>query len=401
MGYPVAYRTAAARAHRGLSNPVALVLIPPPKTGYMLPPTEWRKLAMRQITQVAPDLPLLRPWQIHQLRYGLRRLAWLHPALRIANIAWDLYDVHNAWKMQTSGIGPGWIHVCGPSTPPPPPPVDYNTDEGWRYSQIFAPWTNALCGTAGQGGPHSTATVVNINWVGAVAVKYLSGLNQLNIRRWFYETIYYKMNPEPGDESGPVQSVEQPIVLPAPHPLWRTPWVDPFVLPILQPVPTPEAPPYPAIPHRPNVDRGYDVRPDIPPQVNPNRWPSYAPRFSAGKRTKERKFKASAVTNLFAEALRVAAQVDGKLKDFRDLIGAMHDALPKEFQLKGKDKKDMSKVLAQLYRHLDKMKGDEAFLGILQEIAEDLLGGAGDRLRQEAASKNGWFKNKIFTSPRF
>lgn len=43
----------------------------------------------------------------------------------------------------------------------------------------------------------------------------------------------------------------------------------------------------------------------------------------------------------------------------------------------------------------------EAFMNILEEILQDLLGGFGDSLRSKAARRNAWLKYKIFTSPRF
>lgn len=131
----------------------------------------------------------------------------------------------------------------------------------------------------------------------------------------------------------------------------------------------------------------------------------------------------TSVARAFHAGAVLFGKAHGKLLDLRDLIGALHDVLPEEHQLKGKDKKKISLLLAQVWKHLDDInfekkrvtmfKGtpwettremtrkEAAALGIFEEILQDVFGGLGDKLRSKAAEKNGWFKNKIHTSPRF
>lgn len=169
-----------------------------------------------------------------------------------------------------------------------------------------------------------------------------------------------------------------------------------------------DAPPTPrSWPSVPNRDPGYNPNNkgyDNPgqPMPGPSIISSGGPpvgRVRQRYREKERKFQLTKdAADRLAKYSKILGNVQGKLADFRDLVEALEKSLPDDLQTKGKSLPDK---LANLMRHYDKISPDEAFLGVLEEIAEDLVGGAGDFFKSEAAKKWEISKQKLHLSPRF
>lgn len=119
-------------------------------------------------------------------------------------------------------------------------------------------------------------------------------------------------------------------------------------------------------------------------------------------REKEKKVKGGRLTKFMMHSLLVAAKVHGKMVDLRDFTEAFWKNIPKHLRSKDpKCKKKIQCMLADIWLHWDEIDGGKAFLDMIKEISEDVIGGAGEALRDEAAKQHGWFKYKIFTSPRF
>jgi len=182
-------------------------------------------------------------------------------------------------------------------------------------------------------------------------------------------------------------------------PLKKYRWLAPEVLQKpLEYAPEPEAPPYEIIPDRemgPNSERGSETASEL------QRWEPTAFRSPPGRRSSERKFKSTATAEALQYALIEMSKGLGKLTDLRDLIGALHDALPDELQLKGKEKKLIPDLLRRVAANLDKIDGEKALLNIIKELAEDVVGGVSDSYAAAAAREFGWFKQKFFLSARF
>lgn len=393
MSYPVAYRTAAARAVRQRSRPTLIVVTPRQKTP---PPSrEVRAATMKRITETA-DMPPLGFSDLWRFLRPLTRLARLHPVIgRVLDIA-ELaeYLLRNYGTASGNSLN-GWVHcwTCNNATSQ----MLFTRDRGYKTT-AGTPGTCALVSICASNNDMVGAGRWDLPWL----FRMKENPNTGSVRQ-----MEHWRNPHGVVLPGP--GWPQPRPLPTFDPWAPYRWLDPHHwAPIHRPALPEIQPPFYGRPEPVPSDlseRGNTVpRERIGIPEVPAVWPQGIP--SIGRRpapagTKEKKFRTTAVASGVARALKSGAFVDGKLKDLRDLVNAMNESLPKEFQLKGAAKKRLPDQLMNVWKHLDKMDAKEAFLGILKEIAEDLMGGFGDMLRQKAATKNGWFKTKIFTSPRF
>lgn len=416
MGWPTAYRSQFARSFQ--RAPTVIIIIPPvPRDIPNIPPSAWRRIIMNEITEIPKAMPPLGWGEMRRLGRYLRPLTRFSPLGRFL----DLWDLFNWWVQQVADPGDlkGWSQDC--SAPPPCNDTACNTSFCITHGEYWG--TGAACGPGHAWDPSGGSLIFTPGArFRAHYVRRNPALEPCGGGAGFVDESW--SHPFDGAQhpvyEPPIfpSNVRIPMWFPMENPFVRHPWINPDLLPIQKPAPEPLPPPYRVIPDRvmhPESERSYDTpmdrlpsyRPLEKPQArelnNPNRdsrVPVYG-RRPPEKKQKEKKYKYSTFIQAVETAVKVLARVDGKLKDLRDLLKAFDDALPKQYQLKSKDKKLISKLIANLYRHLDKVDGGEAFKNVLKEIAEDLIGGAGDRLRQEAAKRMGWFKNKIFTSPRF
>lgn len=230
---------------------------------------------------------------------------------------------------------------------------------------------------------------------------------------------------------------EDPYLEPMPWPIPRAPHEVPFRPPAIapdelkpgSPQPEPQPIPYPEIPYRPypdvvhGPDHGYapgrpqpsrprprPTLPSITPQpqpqpepqpqpqpvppivvINPNA-PAF-PRQRVGAREKERKIMSS--TAGYGAMLDWASRYEN-MNDAKDLVGAVHDALPKHLQSKSKRVQDQ---LEAIYRNINDLDVVEALQNIAKEIMEDYLGGKLDQARGKAGSGLGVTKQQIRTIP--
>lgn len=176
-------------------------------------------------------------------------------------------------------------------------------------------------------------------------------------------------------------------------------------------LPDPVAPPYPFIPKHPPPapsERGNDAptgQKEIETATGTDGpLDPFGPtiyRAPPGRRVTERKYKATGMAVLLEQLLVRLSHGLGKLLDLRDLATALHDSLPKELQLKGKEKKQLHKVLETVWNNLDKMHGEKALLNIIKEVAEDVVGGVTDKWKADISKELGWFKSKLHLSARF
>lgn len=395
MGYPTAYRTSAARLSRGTQ-----IFFEIPKRQKTPPPDRaTRARIMRDITQVA-DVPPLGFSDLWPLFRMLRRLG---PWGRLI----DLYDLlkwlngENGARQFNKPANFGSWHLCWTGVPS----AGYTLGplycyRGGAYGVDVPSWLDGFGDNdTQQGASFSNLPWVYINWKNP-------NTNAVQIRGGMHQPANIGFDPISPPSTGWFPSRNN-------NPLAYYRWVNPLKwTPIVDRLldPFPEPPPAWNTPPRtdPNRETGYEKKPKA--YARENLWPVEVPlttrqpvlgRTIPPKGTKEKKFKATTMARIVARALKSTAFVDGKMKDLRDLLEAMHDSLPKELQLKGRDKRQIEKLFRRVWENLDKMDAKEAFLGILKEIVEDLIGGFADGLRSKAASKNGWFKNKIHTQPRF
>lgn len=409
MGYPTAYRTGAARQMRQLSREPASVPNPVPQDNRPFPRKpaneNWPKQASPW--KAPPSIPR-NVWRNipAPLRQTIKLGMVVHPWLRILSGLWKLYDLYDWLKRVRTGTGDYTLacdagFAAGCTSPMP------CCGNCYCGGPIFQNAINnpALCGLAGQAGPPS-------------------GPGYFQANRYFDGQIIWAIRgaSSPPAFCHPARMVAQWRLAPgawAPTPgMLRAPYVVPWVRtypaphaphrwlrPDIRMLPgdpvevTPAPPPYPMIPNRPDMwpgARGNDVGVEQLPDTG-----SFAYRSPPRSGEREKKVKWSGAQNLMNAILVSISRVHGKLADLRDILGAMDDALPKELRLKGKDKKSIPKLLDNVYRNLDKMDGEKALAGIIKEIAEDVVGGVGDRFRSEAAQNFGWLKNKVYTSPRF
>lgn len=437
MGYPVTYRTSAARdpAFRGSNAPTPQDNSPfnrnnqnenkqfrdprdsKPQPNYRLP---------EKIPQPRPYIPNDRPpgvnpaktWENKspplplspsQLRKLTSALRWVNPWFRLAHNLWDLWDLYN-WYQSTRTTNGDWV-LCASDNYEINPLSPCDTYMG---GPVFSSAQGA-CNTVGL---LTQAMAVGPQFYKAGFADVPGNFVQMGVYmlrppsppcgiggRGHHYQHWTRTSTAAGRVPAPPNRVPYFRVTPSP--------VTPFKrLPTYRPVPgrfepDPLPVPYPVIPELDprewpgsdgNTDPSVRSQPDIDVQQAP-KWERTAHRKPPGPRVKERKFKG--VKSWAQQALFAAFRAHGKLNDFRDLLLAMHDALPKELQLKGKDKKQLPKILRRVWDNLDKMDGEKALANIVKELAEDVVGGFGDMLKTKASANFGWSKQKFFLQPRF
>lgn len=457
MGYPVAYRTGLARAERRLSReptPIAPMRRGANDNRRAPSPDDLRRKADDALRKLQKPPKIKMPEVPPQPKSGglgdvgayaelLIRLLLRNTLFgRLMDIG-ELLRIFDEWYRGSrfgNGIPGGWhvdfmngSHPINQSFwdtqtamgfPPGPPTISYVAGGGhvpdflWSFfhSPVADPW------------------VAGEIW-GYVLLPRTDGVNQGEIVGGIHADVVPSSPPVVTPQLYWEPMTERSILS---RYRWANPleWT-PLVEPALDPVPPPVNIPRRLDPRRdpqlnPFNESGYDLAPSfVPVSGRPTSIDIGVPRPVSppvgrkppGKRVKERKFKAKTLTNIIASALKSGAYVHGKMTDLRDLIKALHDALPKEVQVKGKDKKRIVALFRAVYENIDKIDDSEieitrwkgtpwetklrvsrkqaAFENILEEVLQDILGGFGDKLRTKAAAKNRWFKNKIFTSPRF
>lgn len=402
MGYPVSYRTSAARRERQLSRPDPAPAPRSPANDNYRHPT---KPANDNFPANLPPKP--GSWVKNPAVKRAAKLAMqVHPGLRVLRYLWDLYDLYNWYKNTRTGLG-NFILKCtngSIATHCITPGVCNGT--AYCYGPVFGDGTN-FCPTG------SSFSFSNAYGSAEEAAHRNGGTNGFHVILVRPSTNL----PQPcSNQSAVINSYEKtfsagqrranmPHLVPFTHsipPFWAPfRWYKPEVLmkPQVDYDVTPQPPPYRMVPDRemgPNSDRGYEIS-EAPAPLSP----PFAYRGPPPRGTKEKKVRWDGPARILHSILISIARVHGKLADLRDLVGALHKSLPKHLQVKGKDKKSLHKMLRAVWDNMDQMNGEQALLNIIEELAEDVIGGAGDRMRSAAAKEFGWVKNKIFTSPRF
>lgn len=392
MGYPTAYRTSAARAERQLSRPQPEPRNPTPGNDNRPPPFPVNKPANDNFRNALPPRP--DPFQLSPAtRRAIDIAANLNPYTRAFNLGWKLGKLlFDVFRVNTR-VGEGLLLQCSA----PPLCNSYAAcGDSYCFGPIFFNAANAsLCGLGGQaiGGGRGTPPNGQVD-----------GILVMQTRPGF-----------PGCQPGRVVRQYQTFApfLPALRvrhmPQW-TPWVTaqpriiprwynpPKYMPPGDPDDTPpEAPKYSEAAKRPRH------WPATAGNEEPSSTPEYTPhvhfRVKPKGNVREAKFRgaSSVATSLFFDV----ARAHGKLTDFRDILGAFHDALPDHLQLKGKDKKSIQKLLRRVWDNLEQLNGEEALANVIKELAEDVVGGVGDMFKTETAKKLGWTKQKFHLTPRF
>lgn len=169
--------------------------------------------------------------------------------------------------------------------------------------------------------------------------------------------------------------------------------------------PAPQPMPYSSIPDRKTdpftYERGYDD-PSSSTDIQTQTDTAFAYGGPTVGRTrqgsKERKFNLSgAELAQFSKFAAILGNVYGKLADFRDIINALNESLPKHLQIKSKS---LPKLLANVWAHLDQLHPTDAVLNVLKELAEDQVGGASDFFASKSAIATNSTKQKFHLSPR-
>lgn len=391
MGYPTAYRTSAARAERQLSRPPRP---DGPKAGNdnKPPPFTPPKPGNDNFRNMLPPRP--DPFRLNPATWrAIDAIARVNPYYRAGRLGYELGKLLFDLIRVNTRTGEGLQLQCSA------PPLCNNfaaCGDSYCFGPIFFNAANAsLCGLGGQaiGGGRGEAPTGQVD-----------GILIMQTRPGF-----------PGCQPGRVVRQYQTFApfLPAlrmrhmpqwtPWTTWRPRliprWVNPpkWMVPGDDDQSTPEAPPYNEAAKRPRHWPATAGNTD--PSATEMPQPQLHFRARPKGPVKEAKFRG--VPKLAQTLFFDVARAHGKLTDFRDLLGAFHDALPKELQLKGKDKKSINKLLRQVWTNLDKMDGEKALAGVIKELAEDVVGGVGDMFKTEAAKKLGWTKQKFHLTPRF
>lgn len=397
MGYPVSYRTSAARKERQLSRPENAPATPRPANDnkpYPLKPANdnFRGNLPPQVGRFLKNPATKKAAQaflrVHPVLAGLST-AWMAYELLSEISAVKLYSGEGLAVLCSVSIGSGCLDQIACS--------DFSYCIGPSFRNYIGP---PVCGLGGQATSAFQRGTINLagNIDGVLVSMARPGFPgchpNRNVAQW-QTTANYPANRE---RLHP-QAVPWVATPRFPYAPYR--WIDPLkFIPVGDPsIVDPLPPPYEYLPDREMPwpgERG-NTAPEYvaPPRV------ADSPRFRPGPKEKEKKVKWTGPAQIAHAILVSAGRIHGKLADFRDIVGAFHSALPKELQLKGKDKRSVNKMLAQVFNHWDQLNGEKALLGVIKEVAEDVVGGFGDRLRSEAAKEFGWLKNKIFTGPRF
>lgn len=398
MGYPVAYRTSAAREVRQLSRP-------PTEPAPRSPANDNKPYPMRPANDNFPGHlpPKAGGWVKHPaVRKAAQTIMMAHPLLRAFSLGWKLYDLYDGLSRVKTYEGEGMFLKCSVSYSDMCASQTPCGLQSYCGGPVFFDAINqALCGLGGQGyGFNAQGYPPNHGQVGGIFVQLIRPgfpfCQPAGVLRQWESNAYYPFSR--------VRRLPQwtpwHTTTPAPFSPFRFYKPQVFMKPGDPVEVTPMPPPYEYIPSRSDADmwpgeRGYSAGEAIEPVAPP------AFRAKPGPRVKEKKVKWTGPAQMLHAILVSISRVHGKLLDLRDILGAMNDALPKELQVKGASKKALPDLLRNVWQNLDKMDGEKALAGIIKEIAEDVVGGASDMLRKEAASKFGWMKTKVYTSPRF
>lgn len=394
MGYPTAYRTSAARAERQLSRPVPEPRTPQPGNDNRPPPFPTPKPGNDNYRNALPPRPdpfRLNPATRRALDIALR----VNPYYRAARLGWDLGKILFDLASVRTRVGEGLALQCSVSVSSGCDNNNPCSGTSYCFGPVFFNAANAsLCGLAGQaiGGGRGEAPNGNINGLFIMMTRPgFPGCQPGRVVRQ-YQTL---SNPGNGRTRHMPQFVPWVTANPRFIPRWYNPpkWMLPGDLEDKPP----EAPPFNETAKRPRhwpAEAG-----NTEPGLGEMQAPRLHYRARPSGRTKEAKFRG--VPKLAQTLFFDVARAHGKLTDFRDLLGAFHDALPSNLQLKGKDKKSINKLLRRVWDNLDKMDGEKALAGVIKELAEDVVGGVGDMFKTEAAKKLGWTKQKFHLTPRF
>lgn len=415
MGYAASYRTSAARNER------AAFKAPRPSYNPTRPANDNRPFPKPANDNFAAQLPpnLGKFVRSPAVRRAANLAFRIHPALRVLSNLWDLWQLYEGYKNTNTHMG-DWFTACdvgfGAGCTSPAggslccqPGV---LGDCYCMGPSFTGGINnpSLCGIAGQAGTGGTGyfpptTIGFSSGVGVLMWAFKFGTAAPPAPCHPSKMIAQFRRVQQTDQ--PRTMTRQPHRVPYTHvvaPPWvRYRWFKPNVLmkPQVDYDNDIAPPPYPYIPNRemewPST-RGYTSE-DV--STSPRAQQQLAPRQRTPARTKETKVKWNGFTNVLHAVLVSLGKVHGKMADLRDILGAFNDSLPSDLRLKGKDAKSIPKLMENVYRHAEKMDGEKALLGVIKEIAEDQVGGFGDKLRSDAAKNFGWLKNKIHASPRF
>lgn len=390
MGYPTAYRTSAARAERQLSRPPQP---DGPKAGNdnKPPPFPVQKPGNDNFRNQLPPRP--DPFRLSPATWrAIDTIARVNPYYRAGRLGYELGKILFDLARVNTRVGEKLQLQCSVA-----PLCENNQACGNSYcfGPVFFNAINAaLCGLAGQaiGGGRGVAPTGEVDGILIMQTRPgFPGCQPGRVVRQY----------QPTSALGNQRMRHMPQFVP-----WFTPvprliprWLNPpkYMPPGEDDQATPEAPPYSIAAQRPRhwpATAGND---------DPSASELIAPRLHYRSKPKGpvREAKFRGVPKLAQTLFFDVARAHGKLTDFRDLLGAFHDSLPKELQLKGKDKKSINKLLRQVWQNLDKMDGEKALAGVIKELAEDVVGGVGDMFKTEAAKKLGWTKQKFHLTPRF
>lgn len=310
------------------------------------------------IPPVVPRVTL--PW----IRVFARLNPWLFAALTL----YELWQLYQQWE------APGDANQCGRVVNPGFPQYVRYTQYGFCWSDVWG----------------LDPAISSTSW--SSAYRYLTQFQPRNYpSNWSCESIWWKevTAPEPHPEL-PEVGLPEPVpdfILPPSPMLPQMPWF-PITVPPLAPMPSPIPRP-PFIPQMPNPEAVSPPVGNYPPGQEPGSRPRPRKRLNPrppGRGVKERKLKGTAQQRKFLGWLLSGAS------EANDLLDALHDALPKEFQ--GRDH-PASKWEA-LYKHWDKVDMSEAFTNIWNNQATDKYYGEAFKKLQEGLSEAGF----DFPSPR-
>lgn len=404
MGYPTAYRTSAARRERQLSRP-------DPSPSPRRPANDNIKIPRKPANDNYPANLPPKPgsWVKHPaLKPALKLAMNVHPFLRILRTLWDAYDLYQYYKNTRISLGDFSVRCSRDVMEHCITPGVCN-DDGYCDGPVFGDGVNNCPGPPqafSYANAHGSAYAAahrfnNTNGFHVVMVRSPSNIPQPCIIRGTVQASYERL------VLGGNKVARMPHLVPyttSTPPFWAPfRWFKPniFMKPQVDYDVDPRSPPYRYIPDRDLSDsatsRGYEVEAAPVPRL----WPEYAFRMRPPSREKEKKVKWTGPAQIAHAILVSLARVHGKLLDFRDIIEAMEKALPKELRLKGKDKKVLQKRMRNLWDNFENLNGEQAVLNIIEELAEDVIGGVSSNLRSETAKNFGWLKTKTFTSPRF
>lgn len=407
MGYPAAYRRGALGSGvpgRGFQ--------PAPVPGNM--PAPYSNPGWRPPPKPAND-------NLRRLMRLARLARRLSPFLTAADLVMDYVE----WSRQTDvmkwNFPAPWTKklTCFPGPP-------YSASQ-WNWADVIV--KSCQTGQASNATMYQTPWHVFKKWPGCyyMIFEYKAWITALNTWRSATREVWqrpYVSNPPDSEKPYPDTRV-QPVP-DAPH---EVPWSPPAYfpeVPPLRPTPMPQPIPYPEVPYRPypevvhGPDRGYypgvrsptrprptpapgwNIEPTPKPQPVPTPKPPPVqflpdapafPRMPVGRGTKERKVMSDQPG--YGELLRWARRYEHAL-DGRDVVEAVHDALPKKFQTKSKRLQDR---LQAIYEHINDLDVAKALENVMKEIAEDKAGGMLDKLRGKAAKGLGVTKQQIRTYP--